>query len=94
MSKYQYFGLILFLLTCRPPNSTQRYSKKSLRNVHLKGLKQAREEKVQFLLQSASKFNRKNVKMLKIFLGPKTPCLNIADERYFQKNNYFYFFVL
>ncbi len=94
MSKYQYFGLILLLLTCRPTNSTQRYSKKSLRNVHLKGFKWAREEKVQFLLKSASKVNRNNVKMLKIFWGPKIHCQNIADEKYFQNKYYFYFFVL
>ena len=93
MSKYQYFGLILLLLTCSPPNSTQKYSK-SFRNVHLKGFKWAREEKVQFLLQSASKVNRNNVKLLKIFWGPKMHCPNIADKRYFPKKNYFYFFVL
>ena len=94
MSKYQYFGLILLLLTFRPPNSTQRYLKKSLRNVNLKGFKWGMEEKVQFLLQSASKVHRNNVKMLNIFWGPKMHCQNIVDERYFQKKNYFYFFVL
>jgi hypothetical protein len=56
-----------------------------LKNVHLKGLKWGREEKVQFLLQSASKVNRNNVKLLKIFWAPKMHCPNIADERYFQK---------
>jgi hypothetical protein len=32
--------------------------------------------------------------MLKIFWGPKMPCSNIADERYVQKINYFYFFFI
>jgi len=91
MSKYQYFGLILLLLTFRPPNSAQRYSKKVLRHVHLKGFKWAREEKVQFLMQSASKVNRNNVKMLNIFWGPKMQCQNIVDETYFQKKNIFIF---
>ena len=59
-----------------------------------RGFKLTREEKVQFLLQSASKVNRNNVKMLKIFWGPKMHCPNIVDERYFQKRYYFYFFVL
>ncbi len=49
------------------------------------------EEKVQFLLQSASKVNRNNVKMLNIFWGPKMHCQNIVDERYFQKKIIFIF---
>jgi len=53
-----------------------------------------REEKVRFLFQSAFKVDRNNVKMLKIFWGPKMRCQNIVDGRYFQKKNYFYFFVL
>ncbi len=45
-------------------------------------------------MQSTSKVNRNNVKMLNIFWGPKMQCQNIVDETYFQKKKYFYFFVL
>ena len=59
-----------------------------------RGLNGLGKKKSNFLLQSASKVNRNNVKLLKNFWGPKMHCPNIADERYFQKRNYFYFFVL
>ena len=81
-------------MTFRSPNSVQIYPKKRQRNVYFKGLQLTREEKVRFLFQSAFKVDRNNVKMLKNFWGPKMRCQNIVDRRYFQKKNYFYFFVL
>ena len=78
------------MITFRSPNSVQIYPKKSQRNVYFKGLQLTREEKVRFLFQSAFKVDRNNVKMLKIFWGPKMR--NIVDGRYFQKKNLFLFF--
>ncbi len=51
-----------------------------------------REEKVQFIFQSAFKVNRNNVKMLKIFGGSKMCCQKNVDGRYFPKKIYFLFF--
>ncbi len=42
-------------------------------------------EKVRFLLPSTFKVNRNNVKMLKIFWGPKMHFQNIVDGRYLKK---------
>ncbi len=63
----------------------QEYSKKVREMWNFGGFKLTQEEKVQFLLQSAFKVNRNNVKMLKGVWGPKIHCQNIVDRRYFQK---------
>ena len=49
------------------------------------GFKLTQEEKVRFLLQSAFKVNRNNVKMLKGVWGPKIHFQNIEDGRYKKK---------
>ncbi len=74
------------LITLRSSNSEEEYSKKVRKMLIFRGSKLTREEKVHFLLQSAFKVNRNNVKMLKIFSGPKMHCQNIVDGRYFQIN--------
>ena len=79
------------MITFRSPNSVQIYPKKSQRNVYFKGLQLTREEKDRFLFQSAFKVDRNNVKMLKIFWGPKMRCQNIVDGRYFKKKFIFIF---
>ncbi len=67
---------------------------KKLKKCEFLGVKLTQEEKVRFLLQSAFKVNRNNVKMLKGVWGPKIHCQNIVDGRYFQKNSNFWIFVV
>jgi hypothetical protein len=73
------------LKTLRSLNYEQEYSKKVGKMWIFGGFKLTQEEKVRFLLQSAFKVNRNNVKMLKGVWGPKIHCQNIVDGRYFQK---------
>jgi hypothetical protein len=63
MSIFQPYSV---LITLRSSNSEQEYSKKVREMLIFRGFKLTREEKVHFLLQSAFKVNRNNVKMLKI----------------------------
>ncbi len=72
--------------TLRSSNSEQEYSKKVGEMLIFRGLKLTQEEKVRFLLQSAFKVHRSNVKMLKGVWGPKMHCQNIVDGRYLKKN--------
>ncbi len=71
--------------TLRSLNYEQEYSKKVGEMWIFGGFKFTQEEKVRFLLQSAFKVNRNNVKMLKDVWGPKIHCQNIVGGRYFQK---------
>ena len=71
--------------TLRSLNYEQEYSKKVGEMWIFGGFKLTQEEKVRFLLQSAFRVNRNNVKMLKGVWGPKIHCQNIVDGRYFQK---------
>ena len=80
--------------TLRSLNYEQEYSKKVGEMWIFGGFKLTQEEKVWFLLQSAFKVNRNNVKMLKGVWGPKIHCQNIVDGRYFQKNLNFNVFVV
>jgi hypothetical protein len=73
------------LKTLRSLNYEQEYSKKVGEMWIFGGFKLTQEEKVRFLLQSAFKVNRNNVKMLKGVWGPKIHCQNIVAGRYFKK---------
>ncbi len=58
----------------------------------LKYLNRLRRRKFDFYCYQLFNVDRNNVKMLKIFWGPKMNSQNIVDGRYFKKNIYLNFY--